>query len=358
MMRNSVSVLLITLLIGLTGLSVAFLTSDAGAQAPDAGPSVLVQLTKLEKGSLPRIVSAFGRVGTNPSAQQTIQAPLAAVVEDVYVKPGQEVAEGAPLIQLGPTPATAASYAQAVSALRVARQAEQRTRNLLAQHLATAQQLADAEKATSDAQASLAALKAEGAAHPQTLRAPAAAIVTAVSTSLGALVTQGTALLELARPNGLILRAGLVPEQAIAVHLGDPATITALSSAGSLSGHVLLRGSMIDQQTGLVPVDIALPSGSLLPGQMAEAAIATGEVEGYVVPHAAVLVDNAGAPYLVQVADGLAHRIPVHVLLAGDGKDVVSGALDLSHPLVLAGNHQLTDGMRVRTAGSANAAGK
>lgn len=287
-----------------------------------------------------------------------MQAPLAAVVEEVYVKPGQEVAEGASLIRLGPTPATAASYAQTISALRVAREAEQRTRSLLAQHLATAQQLADAKKATSDAQSSLAALRAEGAASPQILRAPAAAIVTAVSTSLGALVTQGAALLELARPNGLILRAGLVPERANAVHPGESATMTALGSTGSFSGRVLLRGSMIDQQTGLVPVDIALPSGSLLPGQMAEAAITTDQVEGYVVPHAAVLVDDAGAPYVVQVAKGVARKVPVRVLLGGDGKDVVGGALNPADPLVLAGNHQLTDGMRVRTASPGNSVGK
>src|SRR5579864_765403 len=249
-MRKPASVLCIAILIGLNCLFISALASDARAASPDAGPSVLVQLTKLEKGSLPRIVSVFGRVETSPSALQTMQAPLAAVVEEVYVKPGQEVAEGASLIRLGPTPATAASYAQAISALRVAREAEQRTRSLLAQHLATAQQLADAEKATSDAQSSLAALRAEGAARPQIIRAPAAAIVTAVSTSLGALVTQGAALLELARPNGLILRAGLVPERANAVHPGDSATMTALGSTGSFSGRVLLRGSMIDQQTG------------------------------------------------------------------------------------------------------------
>lgn len=357
-MRNPVPIFVIALLFGLNSPSAIAAASDAQAASPDAGPSVLVRLTKLERGSLPRLVSAFGRVGPNPSAQQTIQAPLAAVVEEVYIKPGQEVAEGDPLIRLGPTPATVASYAQATSALHTAREAEQRTRSLLAQHLATAQQLADAQKAVSDAQSTLAALRAEGAARPQIVHAPAAAIVTAVSTSLGSIVTQGAALLELARPNGLILRAGLVPERANGVHPGDPATVTALGSMASVSGHVLLRGSMIDQQTGLVPVDIALPPGSLLPGQMAEAAITTGEVEGYVVPHAAVLVDDAGAPYLVQVTNGIARKIPIRVLLDGDGKDVVAGALDPTGSLVLEGNHQLTNGMRVRVSGFGKPADK
>lgn len=334
------------------------LAAEAADTPKDQGPSVLVQLTKLEKGSLPRIVTAFGRVETNPSAQQTIQAPLSAVVDAVYVKPGQEVAEGTPLIRLAPSPATAASYTQALSTLKVAREAVRRTGSLLAQHLATGQQLADAQKATSDAQSSLEALRAEGAASPQLLRAPAPTIVTAVSTSTGALVTQGAALLELARPNGLVLRAGLVPAQAATIHTGDIATITPLGVTQAVSGRVLLRGSMIDPQTGLVSIDITLPAGNFLPGQMAEAVIESETVEGYVVPHEAILVDDAGAPYLVQAVDGVARKVPVHLLLAAAGKDVVDGALDPAAPLVLAGNHQLDDGMRVRTADPAPAAVK
>jgi membrane fusion protein (multidrug efflux system) len=358
-MRNSSFVLFVA---GLFFANVVFLTgisSNAKSVSPkDQGLSVLVQLTKLEKGSLPRIVTAFGRVETSPSAQQTIQAPVSAVVEEVYARPGQELSEGAPLVRLGPSPGTAAAYTQALSARRAAREAVRRTRSLLGQHLATRQQLTDAEKAAADAQASLTALNAEGAGSPQILRAPFHAIVTMVSTSRGAIVAQGAALLELARPNGLILRAGLVPDRADTVHIGDTGRITSLGIAQAVSGSVLLRGSMIDPQTGLVSIDIALPPGSLLPGQMAEAAIVTGKVEGYVVPHAAILVDDNGAPYLVQAVDGVAKKVAVQVLLAEGGKDVVQGQLDPAAALVLAGNYQLDDGMRVRTADPGKTAGK
>lgn len=356
-MKNNAFALLAVALLTFSG---RLLFAEAADTAPpkDQGPSVLVQLAKLEKGSLPRIATGFGRVETNPSARQTIQAPLSAVVDAVYVKPGQEVAEGAPLIRLGPSPTTASSYTQALSALKVARETERRTGSLLAQHLATGQQLAGAQKAVSDAQASLEALRAEGAASPRLLRAPAPTIVTAVSTSPGALVAQGAALLALARSNELVLRAGLVPAQAATVQIGDTATITPLGGVQAVSGRVLLRGSMIDPQTGLVSIDITLPPGNFLPGQMAEAAITTESVEGYVVPGEAILVDNTGAPYLFQVVSGVARKVPVRLLLAQAGKDVVEGALDPAAPLVLAGNHQLDNGMRVRTAGPANAAGE
>ena len=357
MTRNRSACLIALLVLGAAVYGV--LPSRPAEPTEQNAATVLVQLAKFEKGSVPRVLTAFGRVEPGPSARQTIQAPLAAIVDQVYVKAGQEVAAGAPLVRLGPSPATTASFTQAESALRVARETERRTRSLLTQHLATAQQLADAGKAVSDAQASLDALRAEGAASPQVVKAPGPAIVTAVSASLGAIVNPGAALVDLARPGALVLRVGLTPEQAATVRAGNDVEITSLGATNAIGGHVLLRASMIDTQTGLVPVDIALPeAGGLLPGEMAEAAITTGEVEGFVVPHAAVLVDSSGATYLVQAKDGVAHRIPVRVLLAAGDRDVVAGALDGAASLVLAGNYQLEDGMRVRTTQAQSGAGQ
>jgi membrane fusion protein, multidrug efflux system len=196
------------------------MTATAQQKQQD-GPSVAVELTQLHKGSLPRIVTAYGTVGTGPAARQTVMAPFAAVVDTIYAKPGEQVPARTPLIRLRPSPTTTASYSQAIAAVRAADEEVPRTRMLLTQHLATRQQLAAAEKTAADAGAALAALKAEGAGSPQILRAPFPAIVTAVSTTPGAIVAQGAALLDLARPSELVLHAGVVPSQAIAIQPGD-----------------------------------------------------------------------------------------------------------------------------------------
>lgn len=320
------------------------------AAARDApAPSVQAQLAPLQKGSLPRIVTGFGTIGTSADARQTVMAPVAAGVEAVYVKAGEKVAASAPLVRLGPSPSTTAAFTQALSALRAARDQVARTHSLLGQHLATAEQLTAAGKAEADARASLAALQAEGAGSPQTLRAPSDAIVTAVSTSPGAIVTQGAALLDLALPKGLLLRVGVVPDEARAINPGDAATIRPLGWTDAADGRVLLRGSVVNPQTGLVPVDVSLPSGGFLPGQMAQAGIVTGQVAGYVVPHQAILVDDTGAPYVVQV-NGRAHKVAVKLLLSAGARDVVEGPLDPGSPLVLVGNYQLGEGMKLRVA--------
>jgi RND family efflux transporter MFP subunit len=321
--------------------------------APDANSSVLVTLTRLKEGSLPQVVIGYGTVEPSAAGHKTIMAPVAAVVADIDVRLGQEVPAGAPLIRLAPSPATAASYTQAKSALSVAERLLASTRKLVAGHLATAQQLADAQKSESDARSQLQALEAVGAGGSHVIRAPFRAIVTTLSTSPGTIVAEGAALLDLAAPQSLVLNVGVVPAQAAAIHPNDAAAVRLIGGTVPVSGKVLVCGAVAEADTGLVPVAISLPPGGFLPGEMAQASITTGERRGYVVPHEAILVNEGGEPYVVQAVDGVAHKVTVRVLVAHGAQDVISGKLDARAPLVLSGNYQLDDGMKVRVANSA-----
>ncbi len=323
--------------------------------APDSSSSVLVTLTRLQQGSLPHVVIGYGTVEPSAAGHKTIMAPVAAVVAEIDVRLGEEVPAGASLIRLAPSPATAASYTQAKSALAVAERLVVSTRKLVAGHLATVQQLADAEKSESDARSTLRALDAVGAGGPHVIRAPFRAIVTTLSTTSGAIVAEGTALLDLAAPQSLVLNVGVVPTQAAAIHAHDTAAVRLIGGAQPVSAKVLVCGAVAEADTGLVPVEISLPPSGFLPGEMAQAAITTGAQSGYVVPHAAILVNDGGEPYVVQAVDGVAHKVPVQVLVAGGGQDVISGKLDARAPLVLSGNYQLDDGMKVRLANSPRA---
>jgi membrane fusion protein, multidrug efflux system len=330
-------------------LSVAAMLFALGAHGQNE-PSVLVTLTALHEGSLPQVVTAYGHVQAGAPASQTITAPLPAVVESVDVRPGQTVAQDAPLLSLTPSPQTAASYTQAESALQVATDLVTRTRYMVVQHLATGQQLVDAEKAKSDALATLDALKMQGADGPKTLRAPFPAIVTTVSITPGSIVAEGSALIRLARPQGLVLQVGITPVEAASVTVGDKVTVRPIGGGIALQGTVSLRSSVVQATDGLVPIDVAVPAGRLFVGEMAEARITTGQLTGYVVPHDAILVDDQGQTYVVQSMNMTAKKIPVQVLGAKGAQDVIAGALHPAAPLVLAGNHQLDDGMKMRVA--------
>jgi len=316
--------------------------------ASDSNSSVLVTLTRLQQGSLPHVVIGYGTVEPAAAGRETVMAPVSAVVAGVDVRLGQDVPAGAPLIRLEPSPATAAAYSQAKSALAVARHLVASTRKLLAGHLATLQQLADAEKSASDARSTLQALDAVGAGGLHVIRAPFRAIVTTIATSPGSIVGEGAALLDLAAPQDLVLNVGVVPAQAAAIHANDRVGVLLMGSRRPVPGKVLLRGAVAEADTGLVPVAISLPPTGFMPGEMAQAAITTGEVHGYVVPHEAILVNDSGEPYVVQASGGVAHKVSVRVLDTHGDQDVISGALDPRAALVLSGNYQLDDGMKVR----------
>ncbi|MFZ1867806.1 MAG: efflux RND transporter periplasmic adaptor subunit [Steroidobacteraceae bacterium] len=318
--------------------------------APDSNSSVLVTLTRLQEGSLPQVVVGYGTVEPSAAGHKTVMAPVAAVVAEIDVRLGEEVPAGAPLIRLAPSPATAASYTQARSALAVAERLVASTRKLVAGHLATAQQLADARKSESDARSQLQALDAVGAGGSHAIRAPFRAIVTTLSTTPGSIVAEGTALLDLAAPQSLVLNVGVVPAQAAAIHPNDAVAVRLIGGTQPITAKVLVCGAVAEADTGLVPVAISLPPNGFLPGEMARAAITTGEMRGYVVPHAAILADDSGNPYVVQAVAGVAHKVPVQVLVAHGSEDVISGKLDARAPLVLSGNYQLDDGMKVRLA--------
>ncbi|HVS77703.1 MAG TPA: HlyD family efflux transporter periplasmic adaptor subunit [Steroidobacteraceae bacterium] len=323
------------------------------ARADDGGGSnsnrsVRVTLSHLKEGSLPSVVVGYGTVGAANSGRKTIMAPASAVVGQIFVRLGEQVAAGAPLVELAPSPASAASYTQAKSAVTVAEQLVASTERLVSLHLATAQQLASARKAESDARSQLQALERVGAGGAKIVRAPFAAIVTTLTATPGAIVAEGAPLMDLAAPGRLVLTVGVVPARAAAIAPNDTATVTAIGGTGSVTGRVVVRGAVAEAASGLVPVDVALPPGEFFPGEMAEAAITTGQVHGYVVPHEAILVNDRGAPYVVQAINGTARKVPVQVLGAHGDENVIAGALDARAPLVLAGNYQLDNGMKIR----------
>lgn len=341
MKKNVVSLVAVAALIAWTNL----------AFAADRAPSVLVMTTPMREGTLAKTVTAYGMVLSAPSARHVVSARAAETVGEVYVHVGDEVAAGAALLQLAPDAQTAAAYVQARSALRDTEQQVARMHQMFVQHLATSQQLASAVRAQSDAHAALDALKAQGAGGEQILKAPFRAIVSRVQAAPGSLVAAGAALVELENPEGLILRIGVTPPEARLIGPGDPAVITALLGAGTLQGTVTRRGSLVDPATDLVSVDVALPTDHLFPGEAARAAITVGQVRGYIVPHSAILVNDQGEPYVVQADGGTARKVPVQVVgVHGDENAVHGKDLKAHQPLVLTGNYQLEDGMRIRLA--------
>ena len=321
-----------------------------GPAAADDTPAVAGKLAPLTKGSLPKFITVYGQVGPDAAGRQTLIAPVEAAVTNVFVRTGQPVTEGEKLVELTPSPASEMSYEQAKTSLNLAVDVVDRTRSLVASHLATQQDLAQAEKNEEDARATFNALSSQGAAGANDITAPFNAIVTQLQATPGDVVAQGAPVIELVQPTGLMVIAGVVPSEAMSVQPGDPVTLTPIDGGAPVQGNVSFRGSFVDSSNGLVPVDVSLQPGDALLGEMFRADINVGNISGYLVPHHAVLVDDSGAPYVIVSDKLVAKQVSVTVLDSLGDKDVITGPLDPSMPLVVDGAYQMSDGTPITVA--------
>ena len=315
-------------------------------RAPD--PSVAVTTTTARQGSVPIWLAAYGSVTPSPSGTETLSVPEPGQVTALLVTAGASVRAGQPLVRFAVAPSTLSGYEAASTALAAAIRQRDTTAHLLAQQLATRDQLTLAEKAVADAKAALDAQRHEGAGQAtQTLRAPFDGIVTALPVATGDRPQPGAALVTVARNGTMIATGGIDPTERGHVRPGQPARLTRLSGGTVIGGQVLRIDGQLNPATHMIDVDLGFPAGALLPGEAVRADIATGTSTGWLVPHAAVVTDDDGA-HVFQIAAGHAKAVPVRIAQTSATQDVVQGALDPRRPLIVEGAYQVEDGGAVR----------
>ena len=332
----------------------AVLPSVAFAQGSTPQPSVLVTTATPHEGSLGRTLTAYGVVQAAPGSSETLSLLRAGQVTRILVAAGQTVRKGQPLLLVSADPAALATYRQAVTALTLAQGERGRVAQMLAQHLATRDQLAQADKAVTDAQSNLDVLtRAGGGSAGQTVTAPFDGVVSGLLVATGARIASQAPLITLDRSSSLIVAAGIEPAQRGLVAQGQPAQVEPLDGTGSRQGSVREVGGMLDPTTHLVRVLVDPQPGAqaadagMLPGGAVRVVMQVGEYRGWLVPRNAVSTDAKG-PYVFQLASGKAARVDVQVAGTVGGTTVVTGPLDPKRSLVTSGKYQLQDGAAVR----------
>jgi RND family efflux transporter MFP subunit len=331
-------------------LAAALLFVAQAAHAESDTPAALVSTIRLALGRLPATVEAYGQVQAGPGAEMTVTLPAGGIVSALPVSLGQRVAAGDVLAVITPDAGSVAARHHAEDAVQAARASRAHVAALLASRLATRADLAAADQALADATATLAALNATGAGVARTVKAPRPGIVSAILAAQGGALPDGAALLRITGTDALVAVLGVTPAAAISVKPGDSARATILATGAVVAGQVTQMAGMVDPQTGLINVTLALPGAPLL-GATVDAVITTGTLSGYIVPRDAVQTDEQG-DYVFQVdPSGIAHRVGVHVLGGQGGMTILAPGLDAALPLVTAGAYQLDDGAAVRVAG-------
>ena len=337
-------------------LSIALASACAvapSAHAADTAQSASVEVAPLHRGQLADIAQALGTVQAASSQTLAVTFPRPVQVLGVEVRAGQAVRRGQTLLRVQGAPGSDVPYVQAQNAVSFAQSELQRLEQLQAQQLATRTQVDAARKALADAQAQLAAARAQGLnGGASSYVAPFDGLVTAVQTQTGAQLPAGSAALLLAPANRLQAVVGVLPEQARMLRPGMTAKVQAVFDPDqSAQATVLAAAGMVNPATGRVDLTLALPPQPwLLPGLAISADLPLRVWSGWVVPRNAVLRDDRGQAYVFQDDHGRARRVNVNVEIDQGESSGLDGPLDPALPLVVLGNYELENGMALRTA--------
>jgi HlyD family secretion protein len=144
------------------------------------------------------------------------------------------------------------------------------------------------------------------------------------------------------------MQAQLSQQDLAFVHTGMPATITPVGSDRSFSGTVWQVAPVIDPQSRLGSVRIAVPyDPALRPGGFAEVRITAGTTTAPMLPQSAVLSDERGNYVYIINARNLIERRDIKIGAVNEDGVTIAAGLSGNEAVVLSAGPFLNPGQKV-----------
>jgi len=214
----------------------------------------------------------------------------------------------------------------------------------------------DSKKATRDAalaqvrvaQAQLGATRAQ--IGQLNVIAPTSGLVLSRNVEVGQIVSPASGpLFHVAEGGQMEMRAQLSQQDLALVHVGMPAKVTPVGSDTSVAGSIWQVAPMIDTQSRLGMVRVAIPySTAIRPGGFAEVNIAGGATTAPLLPQSAVLSDQYGN--YVYVVDGRnqVQRRSIKIGNVDDSGVTIAQGITGNEAVVLSAGPFLNPGQKVK----------
>ncbi len=198
------------------------------------------------------------------------------------------------------------------------------------------------------AQAQLGATRAE--IGRLNVTAPAAGLILARNVEVGQIVGAASgALFRLAEGGQMEMRAQLSQQDLAQVHVGMPVQVIPVGSDRTFSGTVWQVAPMIDPQSRLGDVRIAVPYDlAMRPGGFAEARIAAGTTTAPLLPQSAVLSDDSGNYVYIINAKNEVERRNIKIGTVGDNGVTIAAGISGNEAVVLSAGPFLNPGQKVK----------
>jgi RND family efflux transporter MFP subunit len=181
------------------------------------------------------------------------------------------------------------------------------------------------------------------------IRAPTAGLILSRSIEVGQIVSGGAGgLFRLARGGEMEMRAQMSQQDLAGMRVGLPASVTPLGSTTTISGSIWQVSPIIDPQSRLGEVRIAVPyTSAIRPGGFAEARIAAGSTTAPLLPQSAVLSDEKGNYVFIVNAKNEIERRPVKIGNVDSGGVTIVEGLSGRESVVLSAGPFLNVGQKV-----------
>ena len=181
------------------------------------------------------------------------------------------------------------------------------------------------------------------------IRAPTSGLILSRSIEVGQIVSGGAgALFRLARGGEMEMRAQMSQQDLAGMRVGLPASVTPLGSTTSISGSIWQVSPIIDPQSRLGEVRIAVPySNAIRPGGFAEARIAAGSTTAPLLPQSAVLSDEKGNYVFIVNAKDQIERRPIKIGTVDSGGVTIVEGLSGQESVVLTAGPFVNVGQKV-----------
>ena len=277
----------------------------------------------------------------------TVMSPAAGTLQDLVVRPGQQIAAGDVIGHLD-SEAERIAFDRATLAKNDADVSLARTGELSRANAATTVQLNAAQLAVENAALEL--QNAKLALDKRTISSPIGGTVGLFQVSPGNSVTAQTVVTTIEDTASIIVSFWVPERYASAVTVGLPVEAAAVALPGEkLSGEIVAVDNRIDAASRTLKVQAEIPNadGRLRPGMSFSVEVAfDGETFPSVDP-LSIQWASEGA-YVWKYADGSVSRTPVEIIQRNSDGVLVKGDIADGDAVVTQGVQQLAEGAQVR----------
>ena len=316
-------------------------------------PSAAVATTKVTRGPIEQTLEAFGTVEFDPAKVRTVTLLQAGQVVDVPVVAGEAVRRGQALLTLGPMPQDSLDVQRARIDVEFAGREVERIRRLLAEKLATNQDLLNAEKQLETDRAVLASLGDGRGPAPGVVAAPQDGIVAQVLVTRGQVLAAGHEAIQLAAENAVAVRVGFEVGDAPRLAVGLPVLLDPVyAPVGAVPLRAVLSRlhRMVDPSTQLVEglIQLSAPPPWMAAGMKVRVRVVVRSAPAVVLVLRDALLERDGEPGVFVVAQDHASWRPIVLGIDGGGALEVTQGLAPGEVVATTGRTSLSDGMAVR----------